>query len=130
MASANEIFGPYATGKKNPDGTWEYVFADPFRVRRLLDSLLPGDEANRIVGQWPNGDCERLVATVRQVFGLLPFDPATGTGATEEAVIEIWDAWQGWCQKKNPTPGTMPTSTTVSPAPTLPAWARESVSAS
>lgn len=119
------IFGPYQAGGK-------YVYADPFRIRRLLSSALPGDTASRLLDEWENpASAERFLDAIRAVFGLEPFDPATGQGATEDAVIEIWNGWQAFCNQKKTTPGNLPTSSTVSRAsPPLPPWATQKSSAS
>ncbi len=121
----SEIFGPYHTG----NGV--YIHADPFRVRRLLAQSLPADLANRLLDDWSPQAADQFLEAVRVAFGLAAFDPTTGTGATEDAVIDVWNAWQAFCEKKNPTAGISPTSTTPSPAlPPLPPWAQKLGSAS
>ena len=60
----------------------------------------------------PNLSCDArdtLVAAVRQVFGMAPFDEDTGAGATEQHCLDAWNSWAEYLAKKKKTPASTPT---------------------
>ena len=54
-----------------------------------------------------------LIAGVRAAFQLVPFEPATGKGATDDHALGIYLAWVAFTQKKS---GSMPTPPNTSPS--------------
>ena len=111
------VFGPYDCGNG-------YIHADPFRVRRRLAQLLPGDKAKELLDQWHSPAPEYALAAAEQfldavaaAFEIHRFDPMTGQGATEDALITIWNAWQDWTSKKNGIAPTCPTSSPATDSP-------------
>ncbi len=125
MPAENEIFGPYNAGFGN------FIHADPFRIRRLMGQILPPELANRLLDDGSPAAIDQFLQGVCTIFAIAPFDPATGQGATEDAIIDVWNAWQDFCEQKKTIVSTSPTSSTASPVlPPLPAWAQKLGSAS
>lgn len=102
------IFGPYLI---NGQPRW----ADPIEVQHHLSALLEGDP-NQALADYHAADAGvayrtrvRVLAAVCQAFGLPPFDPATGQGATWTECRAVLDAFLAFCQdlKKKPAPSPM-----------------------
>lgn len=76
-------------------------------------ALIEGVQARRV-----------LIGGVRAAFGLKPFDPATGRGATDDLALGTYLAWVNWTQKKSgngpDTPSTSPSTDSTPPTPTPP----------
>lgn len=95
------------------DGT-NPVHGDPLAIwRRLLVHF--GGDLNEVIEQGRSDVAAvwapaigRLVEAVRLVFDMVPFDPAAGTGATDEDCLAALRSWQGWLAKKKPTAGSSP----------------------
>jgi hypothetical protein len=82
------------------------VYGDPMRVLRAMLAAFDGDP-NPTIEQMDSPEptlwvpaAERMVAAVREVFGMAPFDPATGQGATDADCLAALQAWQGWMAAK------------------------------
>ncbi len=52
----------------------------------------------------------RLCDAVRKSFQLEPFNRLTGKGATQAMCIKLWNAYQGWVEKKETPAASSPTS--------------------
>lgn len=73
----------------------ERVFGNPLRLQRDLYAALGDPDA--AFADSEKGDCRAqniIVDNVREVFGMAPFDPATGEGADddccEDALSALW----------------------------------------
>ena len=114
------------------DGAGE-VHADPLELSLgIMTRMVNADElTRRIKAVKPGSDdleavaaaaaaTRELVAGIRDVFGLAPFDPKTGAGATAGHALAVWDRFQDFARalKKNtgPSPTTAP-PTTPPPGP-------------
>lgn len=86
----------------------EERYADPLMVEQEVSRQLGGD-INRIVNDinaGPPASAEALAllcGAVRQAFGLVPFDPQTGSGLTAREVLALWNDFCAWGEKKNRT---------------------------
>lgn len=108
------------------------VYGDPLTIHRHLTRALDGDP-NRVIGEthaglagerenYPDEESwqaalaqevatapmrvdagERLIGAIRGVFGMVPFDPATGSGATEKHCMDALEAFVALVEKKNRT---------------------------
>jgi hypothetical protein len=96
------------------------VFGDPIVIyRRMLRAL--GKPIEKQVGL-TKGQNEllnleayaSLYAAVRAAFPMVPFDPATGSGATESDCQKALDSLLSWLEKKN---GSIPGLQTSSSQP-------------
>ena len=100
------------------------VWGDPLAIYRALMKEFDGDttpvlEAFRSRAQIPAGTppeeaaaamaageacwtaaAGRLVEFVRKAFAMVPFDPATGCGATEEDCLAALEAYHAWMATK------------------------------
>lgn len=103
-------YGPYPL----PDGG--QAWADPLLAHRHLVALLGGD-LGRVIGELKGSDpglkyqsTSQTAWAVCEVFGLPPFDAATGQGTTASAALALLADFLHWveAQKKSggPTPGT------------------------
>jgi len=89
------------------------------QCREAAEQGLPApDEASRPEG--PTGEMfdaeEALLDAARVAFDLPPFDPDTGTGATEEVCRDCLAAWLDFVSKKNDEDGGSPTSSSAAAA--------------
>lgn len=82
------------------------VYGDPVAIYRQLLGAFGGD-LDLIVENSLHPAPEvsapaigRLVDAVRSAFSMVPFDPATGEGATEPDCLAALDQWRGWIQEK------------------------------
>ena len=93
-----------------------FVWADPLAISRELDHRLGGDIAKTIADT--QSDLEPLryaamtkfLAAVREVFNLVPFNPADGSGCTDEKAIAAYDCWVAWVDSKKKPEESMPSS--------------------
>lgn len=104
-----QIFGPVSWDGVN------VVYLDPSRVQRRLDQAVGGRIAE-LLEQWASPEpavalaaAEQFLGAVRVAFDAAPFDPATGSGATEVQLRQVWDAWLAWNSKKNESTPPCPT---------------------
>ena len=113
------MFGPYECGQ-GP------VYGDPFRLYRGFVHGLGGEPGRVLRGcrsadETERFECvERLVATTREVFGLVPFDPADGSGVLDREAVELARQFLLWVEgvKKNGvTPPTSPPITELASCP-------------
>jgi len=117
------VFGPYDRG----DGVGTY--ADPIRVHRRLKAMLDGDPA-RVIAQSRAEVAvvameakDRVLAAAVRALDLLPFDPATGQGATEDQVVEALNAYLKWEEETRDFFASSPTPAPSSAAPPSPSGA-------
>lgn len=87
FSDAEKGIFPYNNGQSD-------LYADPLAVNRKLLVAFSGDiEAALTAGYAPegktNGATQAVIDGVRDAFGMLPFDPTTGTGATDAMVLRI-----------------------------------------
>lgn len=95
------------------DGTAE-VFGDPVTIHRRLTAYLDGNP-NQVIEATQNADPlaamhanDRLLAAVRVAFEM-PFDKATGEGATEDECFAALDKFTEYLEKKGPNGASTPT---------------------
>ena len=130
----------YSDGKKK-------VFADPLFLRAQLKMLalqLAGKDISKIIDTANKTDLKgaseielseaygalmALAEISTQAFGLVPFNPDTGEGATKAHAIGVVNHFYLWLQKKNQRPVSRPTSTphSASISETQPTTATSSV---
>ena len=99
MAGRHDIF-QYFNGEAD-------VWGDPWAVRCKLAQALGGD-LPAIVEQFNDREnearalaaAEKLVAAARVAFGMKPFDPETGEGATHGHCVEAYRAFVEFCEAK------------------------------
>lgn len=93
-----------------PDGS---RFADPIRVERRLAVACDGDVNNVLrLGQSDNPDqaqqyIDVWLVAIAFAFEVQAFDQATGSGLGEEALMDLYDSFLDWKEKKNLTSGSM-----------------------
>jgi hypothetical protein len=82
------------------------VFGDPWLIYRRLLAAFDGDLKpaldqlhSKEPGVWVPA-VERLVPVVRDIFGMVPFDSATGAGATDDECVQALHAFLGWLAEK------------------------------
>ncbi len=108
-----DLFGPFDKG----DGG--HAWADPLYITRQmwlgtqgrLDELLrlmASEKEEESIMAWQAQD--DVVNAARFAFAMLPFDPETASGATDDLVLDVLDEWAAYCEKKNPTFASSPTS--------------------
>ena len=118
------IYG-FNNGKKK-------VFADPLFLRAQLKMLaltMAGKDISKIIETANKTDLHgasemelseaynalmQLAEISTQAFGLQPFNPDTGEGATKAHAIGVVNHFYLWLQKKNPPPVSPATSTPLS----------------
>ncbi len=86
------------------------VWGDPVRIYRRVLSASDGDinillertspEVQVVTPTLWAESVERLVQVVRDAFEMAPFNPETGTGATETDCLNAIKSWQGWMDEK------------------------------
>lgn len=91
-------------------------YGDPLAIERKLRMLLGGDGSG-ILEQYHSPmpeislpAAEKFFAAVAYAFGVPPFDPATGQGFMESDLINLWNGFQEWRKKKQPSTASSPTS--------------------
>lgn len=100
------------------------VYGDPLRIQRDLYAALRDPDA--VFAAVEKGDvaaASALNEAARKAFGMVPFDPETGAGATDEDCDGALDALWECLEKKRKKAGDSPTSsepTTATPAPSPP----------
>ncbi len=105
-----EIYGPY------DDGTDKPKHGDPLHIRNRLVQLLKGDPEkvlNDALSEIPpvQVGAQLLIAdAVRDAFGLVPFDAATGQGADDGYCLALLNDYLGWRAKKKERAEKHPTS--------------------
>lgn len=76
---------------------------EAFRSRALVPEGTPPEEAAAALAageaRW-TAAAGRLVEFVRRAFAMAPFDPATGTGATEEDCLAALEDYHAWMRSK------------------------------
>lgn len=104
------IYGPYFNGVQQ-------VYGDPIRLHRRLIHGLSGEQA-QVLSDIRNKEApeqvrfeatERFLAASVFAFELAAFDPATGQGMQENAVLALAKDFLGWIKKKEPSTPTAPT---------------------
>lgn len=107
-----DIFGPYNNGKAD-------VYGDPLAIHRRLVHHLGGDP-NQFLKDYRSEvepvafeATQRLLAATTSAFGLFPFDPMTGEGATEDDTLNVLFDLVDWLESKKKSTGN---SLTSSPA--------------
>ncbi len=114
-------FGPYFDGQRER-------YADPIRVKRVLNALLGGDTQKAVertcheVPQVAIEAMDRLVEAACLALELVPFDSATGQGMNEISVIETYNAYIAFVKKKSVIgqgTQTWPTATESPPSDSL-----------
>lgn len=82
------------------------VYGDPLAIFRKIVAAFDGDPNPTLtamvspeVALWAAAT-ERMLPIVREVFQMVPFDPATGLGASDSMVLDALVAWQGWMNEK------------------------------
>jgi hypothetical protein len=103
------IFGPYPRG----DGT--SLHGDPIRIRRRLVHALEGD-LNRWLAEYrcdieplAFAAAERLLAATVEAFDLIPFDPLSGVGASDDEVLGVLASFLAFEESKKKTASNSPT---------------------
>jgi hypothetical protein len=120
----DEKIFPFQDGTRDPDGNLKTVYGDPREIQDSMSASLGGD-TNGVAARAKPFDPEtkegsppeiaeqnmkRLVPAIRKAFGLAGFDRATGSGATVNKCISVWnDFCLFMAEKKNPEDST-PTS--------------------
>src|SRR5262247_2191792 len=90
------IFGPYDRGDGQP------TYGDPLALYRRLSSALDGEPNTWLRKLKSESEQERfdaldrIVPAALEVFGLVPFDPATGQGAQEIDCVNVFKAFNRW----------------------------------
>lgn len=104
------IFGPY---DRAGDGSVNY--ADPLRIHRRLVHSLEGEPDVTLAATRSEVEAvafeatEKLLRAVVYAFELVPFDPATGKGVTEQDCLALLNHWCDWQSKKNASAASSPT---------------------
>jgi hypothetical protein len=118
--------------RRRPERAYRYWdgaatrWADPFALNRALWAACDG-RLDVILSDAQNDDpllhgpaCELLLQAVREAFALVPFNPATGTGATEDEALDCHEAFLAWSAKKKRRAASSPTfSPATGPPPSL-----------
>lgn len=105
-----QIFGPYDLG----DG--RQVYGDPFRLNRQLVHLLDGSPGTVLRALKSAEEpvrfeaTEKIVDAARQVFGLVPFNPADGSGALDTDALALARRFIEWVDAVKKNSATTPTS--------------------
>jgi hypothetical protein len=117
---------------KYPDGGGGFKFADPLViqasmtqaaiVRNFPSTNAMVDAANKVDLKTADpiqvaeagAALMALAESAIEVFGLVPFDPATGNGATPAFALGLLDHFHRFMQKKNLRQGAPPISTPAS----------------
>lgn len=86
------------------------VWGDPVAIYRRILAACEGDVnlllsrvSSEIRDQQPLLWAEsmaRLMEVVRGVLGMIPFDPSTGEGATDQDCLNALEAWRTWMNEK------------------------------
>jgi hypothetical protein len=100
MSGTRKIFGPYHNGSR-------LVYGDPLKIHRRLTVALKGDP-NKVISDSkdPNYQVaavatEKLARAATEAFDLLPLDPQTGQGATEDEALSVLATFNEWLEKKD-----------------------------
>lgn len=99
-----KIFGPIFNGR-------EVVHIDPTRVKRKMSALCPGNLFNEHLLRWKNPQqevdpqlslesSEIVLDCIIKAFDLIPFDPLSGNGLSDDDVIDVWNSYSEWVKKK------------------------------
>jgi hypothetical protein len=94
-----DIYGPYNNGTNN-------VYGDPLRITRRLDQKLQGNHdkwAERTYSTRVEEKAEalgKLAEAAVFAFELVPFDPKSGRGCTEQVAINVLQAFNEWRKEK------------------------------
>lgn len=106
------------------DAAGQVRLADPLEIKWRLQTLLAGkaDEVvDRFYGDNPGQAmiaADKLKAAVCLVFELgQPFNAATGQGASWGCWTAALDAFLDWCEKKNQSAASLPTSPALTTEP-------------
>lgn len=93
------------------------VFGDPLRIWRRLNNHLEGkgretweaaaQEANLLEADRAQ---EKIYRAAVVAFDLVPLDPDTGAGCTEDHVKEVLDSFLKWIEQKKSEAENSPTS--------------------
>lgn len=96
------------------------VSADPLRLQRnLYIALGKPDEAFEAYRQGDAHAANCIIDNAREVFGMVPFNAETGTGAWDEDVEEALAALWDYLEKKSPsTAGSLTSSAPTTSTPT------------
>lgn len=111
---------PYKAGGIHDPVT---VFADPLSTYRRIVTEVGGDlDGTLQMMQSLNPSqaiaaTEKLLAATRAAFNLTPFNGMTGEGCCDEDVQALLERFTAWCEKKNPSAETSPTSPPASDSP-------------
>lgn len=99
------------------------AWGDPLAIHRRL-TLALGGHPNRYIEQAKAAEElvaaeaeEKLDEAIRIAFRMVPFDPLTGSGATENHCRAALAAYADFLEKKNPSGATLP-----SPSPSSESW--------
>lgn len=118
------------------------IWADPLAIRRQLTLAFGGDPDAALDAAQPpvyvkapdgseppvNPVAEvhaarglgRLMEGVREAFGMTPFDPDSGKGATEEQCMKALQAYLDFLESKKKLPEDSPTPSTLTEQPSSP----------
>lgn len=99
------------------------VYGDPYAIFRQLIAGCDGDFEG-VVKAW-SGDnlamrvkaIDKLLSVSRKAFGMVPFNPMTGDGATDEDVQQVLETFFEWSAQKKTKQGTSPTSPPATDCP-------------
>lgn len=96
----------------------EVKYADPLRIKRLLQIATDGNFDNLVDDQRGSDEVKKAVAngilaeSTAAAFEFTLVDPDTGEGATEDEAIDLLRDFLTWIEKKNMSGGTSPMSAT------------------
>lgn len=93
------------------------LYGDPLALQRRLTMACKCDP-NELWEQTQEGvpldqrwlAQEKMCKAVREAFGMVPFDPLTGTGARDEHCLAAWNEFWSWMGEKKNQPASSPTS--------------------
>ena len=91
------------------------VYGDPYAIFRQLIAGCDGDFEG-VVKAWLGDNIamrvkaiDKLLAVSRKAFAMVPFNPMTGTGATDEEVQQVMETFFDWSAQKKTKHDTLPT---------------------
>lgn len=94
------------------------LFGDPLALQRKIRIAL-GADWDFVREHTGPGDHEepqksiahgKMLAAVREAFGMRPFDPLSGKGATDKLCLATWNTFSSWLDEKKNPPVTSPTT--------------------